>query len=312
MSTIGAQYWSSVVGIGATGGAATKQLQQVNCGIGKTATHVQKDGARGTRSRHSGNVVDGPYTVDGPLTVQPSPDELRVLLPYILGGSESGSGTSGSPWSYALAETLPEARIAQDLRKNGTGSDSMCFHWDGCKCASARFSSSAGQQVLTLETNWLGKTQTRNATWPSILSTLTVDKPWIHAHLVLTLGGTAYQVDNHSISIDNVLAGDRMLNSLTRTDIPETDRIITLECDNPFSADDIELYEIAVAGLAGTAVYTNGLSVLTFTFANLKVPAQVLQRAQRGEVMNRLPFTAYETGTPGSTTKELVVSLSTS
>lgn len=305
-------YWSQNVGVGPTDNAVTKQLQNVNCGIGKVVTHIQKDGARGTRSRHTGNVNEGPYTVGGPLAVQPSPDELRTLFPYILGGSESGSGTSGSPWSYALAETLSSMRVSQDMRLNATGSDSMVFHWDGCKVNNARFSCSAGSQVLTLEMDVQGKTQTKNATWPSIGSTLTTGKPFIHAQLVLTLGGTAYQVENFNLTIDNALILDRFLNSLTRTELPESDRNITLEVDNPFSVGDIALYEIAVAGLAGSAVFTNGLSVLTFTFANLKAPADVLQRAQRGEAMNRLRFTAYETGTPGSTTKELVTTLSTS
>lgn len=308
----GSIYWSQAVGIGAAGGAATKQLQNVNCGIGKTGTLINKEGARSTRSRHTGNVNAGPYTVGGPLAVQPSPDELRVLLPYILGGTESGSGTSGSPWTYALAETLPDAKISQDLRLSGTGSDAMVFHWDGVKFNTARFSSSAGSQVLTLEIDAQGKSQTVNSTWPSIGSTLTVDKPFIHAQLVLTLGGTAYQVDNFSLSIDNALILDRFLNSLTRTDIPESDRNITLEVDNPFKIADIALYEIAVAGLAGTAVFTNGSSILTFTFANLKAPTNIIERAQRGEAMNRLQFTAYETGTPGSTTKEMVTTLSTS
>ena len=304
--------YSQNVGIGASGGAVTKRLQNVNCGIGKTGSIIQKDGARGTRSRHTGNCNTGPYTVGGPLIVQPSPDELRTLLPYILGGSETGSGTSGSPYSYALAETLSAARVSQDLRPNATGSDNMVFHWDGLKVNSAQFASSAGSQVLTLTMDMQGTTETINASWPSIANTLTTDKPFIHAQLVLTLNSTTRSVDNFAINIDNGLILDRLLNSMYRTELPEADRVITLECDNPFTAADVALYDIAVAGFAGTAVFTNGSSILTFTFANLKAPAEAIQRAQRGEAMNRLRFTAYETGTPGRTTKELVTTLSTS
>lgn len=308
----GPMYWSQIVGIGDAGGAATKQLQNVNCGIGKTGTIITKDGARGTRSRHAGNSTTGPYSVGGPLSVQPTPDELRKILPYILGTAETGSGTSGSPWTYALAETIPDAKISQDLRLNGTGSDAMVFHWDGCKINTARFASSAGSQVLTLDLDVQGKTETVNSTWPSIGTTLTVDKPWIHAQLVLTLASVAYAIDNFSLSIDNALILDRFLNSLTRTEIPESDRNITLEIDNPFAIGNIALYEIAVAGITGSAVFTNGSSILTFTFANLKAPPQTIEKAQRGEAMNKLQFTAYETGTSGSTTKELVTTLSTS
>jgi hypothetical protein len=188
----------------------------------------------------------------------------------------------------------------------------MVFHWDGLKVASCRIGSSAGSQLLTFDLDMQGTTETVNATWPSIASTLTTDKPFIHAQLVLSLNSSNRAVDNFSISIDNGLILDRMLNSLYRTEIPEADRVITLECDNPFTATDLALYDIAVAGIAGVATFTNGSSILTFTFANLKAPAQAIQRAQRGEAMNKLTFTAYETGTAGSTTKELVTTLSTS
>lgn len=308
----GSIYWSQVVGVGASGGAVTKQLQNVNCGIGKAGTIINKDGARGTRSRHSGNPNTGPHTVGGPLSVQASPDEWNELLPYILGGTRTGSGTAGAPWTYPLAETLPEARFSQDLRLSGTGTDAMVFHWDGCKINTARIASAAGGQVLTLDMDVQGKTQTVNATWPAIGATLTIDKPFIHGQLVLSLGGTSRPIDNFAITIDNALILDRFLNSLTRTEIPEADRVITLECDNPFTITDIALYEIAIAGIAGVATFTNGLSVLKFTFANLKAPPDIIERAARGEAMNRLRFTAYETGTPGSTTKELVTTLSTS
>ncbi|MCI0358642.1 MAG: phage tail tube protein [Planctomycetaceae bacterium] len=308
----GSIYWSQVVGVGPTGGAVTKQLQNVNCGIGKTGTIINKDGARGTRSKHAGNANTGPHTVGGPLSVLPTPDEWDTLLPYVLGGTRTGGGTAGSPWVYPLAEVLPSARFSQDLRLNGTGADAMVFHWDGCKINTARISASAGGQLVTLDLDAQGKTQTVNNSWPAIAATLTTDKPFIMGQLALSLAAVNRQIDDFSINIDNALILDRFLNSLTRTEIPEADRTISVECANPFTIADIALYEIAVAGIAGVATFTNGLSVLTFTFANLKAPPETIERAQRGEAMNRLRFTAYETGTPGTTTKELVTTLSTS
>lgn len=303
----GAMYWESIVGIGAAGGAATKQLQNVNCGIGKRGTLIDKQGARGTRSKHTGNVTSGPYSVGGPLSVQPSPDELRVILPYIFGTAESGSGTSGTPWVYALAETIPDMVVVQDKI-------AKVFTWDGCKVNTARFSASAGSPVLSLEMDVQGKTEavSNAGTFPSIGSTLTVGQPFLFQQLVLTLNSATKVCDNFNLSIDNALMLDRFLNSQTRTDIPETDRTITLEVDNPFTAADVALYDIAVAGFAASAVFTNGTNVLTFSFANVKAPADTLEAVQRGETMNKLRFTAYETGTPGSTTKELITRLSTS
>lgn len=303
----GAIYWEAIVGVGAAGGAATKQLQNVNCGIGKTGQIINKEGARGSRSRHAGNATSGPYSVGGPLSVQPSPDELRVLLPYILGTAETGSGSSGSPYIYALANTLPDMVVVQEKI-------AKVFTWDGCKVNTARFSASAGSPTLTLDLDVQGKTEAigNAASFPSIGSTLSVTQPWLFHNLVLTLNSSARVCDNFSLTIDNALMLDRFLNSVTRTDLPETDRTITLEVDNPYSVTDLALYDLAIAGIAGSAVFTNGTNILTFTFANLKAPAEVMEAAQRGEIMNKLRFTAYETGTPGSTTKELVTTMSTS
>jgi hypothetical protein len=303
----GALYYEAKVGIGAAGGAATKQLQNVSCGVGKTGQILVKDGVRGTRSRHTGNAVAGPYSVGGPLSVQPSPDELRIILPYIFGTAESGSGTSGTPWIYALAETIGDMVVVQEKI-------AKVFTWDGCKVNNARFSASAGSPVLTLDMDVQGKTEAVGAaaSFPSIGTTLSTVQPWVFHNLVLTLNSITRVCDNFSITIDNGLMLDRFLNSQTRTEIPETDRSITLEVDNPYSTTDLALYDIAATGIAGSAVFTNGTNILTFTFANLKAPAEVMEAAQRGEIMNKLRFTAYETGTPGSTTKELVTTLSTS
>jgi hypothetical protein len=292
----GALYWEHIVGIG-DAAPVTKQLQNVSCGIGRVGQHIPKEGARGTRSKHAGTVSDGPYAVGGPLAVQPAPDELAVLLPKILGGTPAGN-------NYPLAETLPEFVVTQDKK-------AKVLTWAGCKVNSARFSSSAASPQLVCELDIQGKTESvgNAGTFPAIGATLTVLQPFIMQQLVVTLDSITRQIDNWSLTVDNVLMLDRFLNSQTRTELPEQDRLVTVECDNPFTAADAALYNIAVAGFSGLFVFTNGARSLTFSTANLKAPPQVLEGAQRGEVMNRLRFTAYETGTPGTTTKELVTTL---
>lgn len=299
MTTVGAKYWQHVVGIGAAS-PVTKQLQNVNCAIGATGTHVQKDGARGTRSMRDTTVGDGPYTVDGPLIVQPSDDEWDEILQWALGGTRTGAGTGGSPYVYPLAEAVLERYIAQEKI-------AKVFEWAGCKVARMVIRSSAASPQLTCELQIMGKTESvgNAGTFPAISATLTSDQPFLHQQLVCTLGGTARKVDDVVIVVDNMLKGDRLLNSQTRTDIPEQGRLITLGMANPYNVDDIDLYNLAVAGIAGTMVYTNGSHVLSFSFANIKVPRSVLEGAQRGEVTHNLNFTAYET----SSTKELVTSL---
>lgn len=297
---VGAKYWQHVVGIGATS-TVDKQLQNVNCGIGKRATHITKDGARGTRDMRDGTVVAGPYTVGGPLVLQPSDDELDALLPYINGGTRSGAGTGGSPYLYPLGDSLTEFYVAQEkIAKVPV--------WSGCKVNRATFRSSAGSPVLTLDIDIQGKDETlgNSGTFPAISASLTTDQPFLHQQLVCTLNSTVRLVDDVVLTIDNMLGLDRFLNSQIRTDLPEHGRIITLDMANPFNATDVALYDIAVTGISGSLVYTNGSRVLTFSFVNLKAPADVLEGAARGEVMNRLKFVAYGTATLSMVTSLVV------
>lgn len=247
-----------------------------------------------------GTASDGPYTVGGGLVVQPSDDEWDELLQWITGGTRSGAGTGGSPYVYPLAETVVERYVAQEkIAKVPV--------WASCKVNRATIRSSAGSPVLTCEMDIQGKTETlgNSGTFPAISASLTSDQPFLHQQLVCTLNSVVVLVDDVVLTIDNMLGLDRFFNSQTRTDLPEHGRLITLSMANPFNATDVALYNIAVAGITGSLVYTNGSHVLTFSFANLKAPPEALEGAQRGEVMNRLNFVAYETGS----TKELVTGL---
>lgn len=289
---VGAKYWQHVVGIGPTA-TVDKQLQNVNCSIGRKGMHVTKDGARGTRSARDTTVGDGPYTVGGQLVIQPSDDEWDKIFEWAL-------GTPAAANVYALAETVLERYIAQEkIAKVPV--------WNLCKVDKLTIASSAGSPVLTATLDILGKTETLGAagTFPSISASLTSDQPFLHQQLVCTLNSVVVLVYDVVITVDNMLDGSRFLNSQTRTDIPETGRRITVSMANPFNATDVALYNIAVAGITGTLVYTNGSRVLTFSFANLKAPPDILEAAGRGEVMNRLNFVAYET----SSLKELVTTL---
>lgn len=296
---VGSKYWQNVVGIGSTS-PVTKQLQNVNCSIGRRGAHITKDGARGSRSMRDTTTADGPYTVGGGLAVQPADDEWDALLPFINGGTRSGAGTGGDPYLYPLADTLPAFYVAQEKI-------AKVPEWAGCKVNRAVIRSSAASPVLTCEMDVQGKTETlgNSGTFPAISGTLTTDQPFLHQQLVCTLNSVVVLVDDVVLTIDNMLGLDRFLNSQTRTDLPEHGRLITLDIANPFNATDVALYNIAVAGISGSLVYTNGSRVLTFSFANLKAPPDVIESAARGESMLRLKFVAYET----ASLKELVTSL---
>ena len=199
---------------------------------------------------------------------------------------------------FALAEALTDRYITIDKV-------AKVYTYDGCKANSATFESAAGGNLkLTLDVQ--GKTETAAAagTFPAISATLSALQPYIHHQAVLTLDGGATKVNNVQVSISNELVLDRFNNTQTRSELPAGDRIVKLTCDNPFTADEVSLYDLAIAGITGTIQYTNGNRSLLFTFANLKVPSQSPEIAGRTtELPLRLEFTAYQSGA----TKELVV-----
>src|SRR5690349_19511421 len=100
---VGAKYWEQIVGIG-TANPVTKQLQSVNCSIGRRGVHITKDGARGSREMRDTTAGDGPYTVGGGLAIQAADDEWDTILPFITGGTRSGAGSGGDPYLYPLAD----------------------------------------------------------------------------------------------------------------------------------------------------------------------------------------------------------------
>ncbi len=270
------------VGLG-TADPVTKQIEFVSCGLANTPQLVLSEGLRDGRARYETSAVFGTRAVGGPLVMDVRPDELAVVLPYILGAAASGE-------NFATAETLTEFYALVDKVAD-------IYLYAGCKVNQATFRSSANQ-LLNLSLDVVAKTETGGQTFPAISSSLSAFRPYIHHQGVLTLGGTAYPHDNLEITINNALQSDVYRNSQERTDIPEGDRIVTLAADFPFSAtEESAFYQEAIAGLAGSMVYTqSGAINLTFTFANLKwAAASPIINGRGQEIGWRISFQAFKT-----------------
>jgi hypothetical protein len=267
----------------------TEEYDIISCSIAKRGSVVESLGFRGTRSHIKESVNLGTYTVGGTIVMEPRPDDLDNLLPRMLGGTESVD-------VFPLAEALPDFFVVIDKVAD-------VFGYNNCKVARWTMRSSPGQNLqLTLEVE--GKTESLPASFPDIAASLSVLQPYIHHQAVLTLDSTTRDVSNLEIACDNGLLTDQFRNSETRQHLTASDRIITLTCDNPFTADELDLNDIAVAGFAGSVVYTNGDRSLDLTFANLKAPARgpgIPGRTQ--EIPLRLELQAFQSGA----TKELVI-----
>ncbi len=180
----------------------------------------------------------------GRLVLEPTPQDLSVWLPRILGAAPDGA-------DFNLAETLPSFTLTIDRV-------AKVFTYAGCKVNRATFSGSQGG-LLQLSLDIVAKSEVVAAagTFPSLSTS--VAQPYIFSDLDLTLASTAREVKEFELSIDNGLITDRFMNSVTIVSAPEGDRSIMLRTTHAWAASNTDLYAQALAGAPGTLQLTNAL-----------------------------------------------------
>lgn len=277
--------WARKVGISASG-AATAQLEFESCNISKIGQHIDPQGVRGSVDHISENVADGPYAVSGTLDLGAhgaKPDMLTLLLPWIMGGTFS-TGV------LTIGDVLTDRDMDLDWGSIGVPRAAAC------RVDSATFSSQAGGN-LTLSLQIEGKTWTLNSanSFPAISGTLSNLQPYVHHQGTFTINSIACPLNSWSMTISNNLVKDRFNASQTRTELPMSDRLVTVEIEAPFTSDLVTLYDLTVAGVAASFTFTNGSRSIIFALANLKCPAQPAQIQRNIELGLRLPFKAYRT-----------------
>lgn len=273
--------------------AGSTQLEFLSEELRYAEAQAYNSGIRGTRSRVAERCRIAQGVVSGSLVLHPTPIELDVLFPLILGAAESND-------SFALAETIPEFGVLIDRITRR-------FVYTGCRVSRATFSGSQGQPI-TLRLDLEGETEViTNTAFPVTVPAIDSGSPYIFSDVTFALAAdaSAAEVRGFEITIDNGLITDRFMNSVTRTTIPSADRVITVSLTVPYTADEVDLHKQALAGGTGSLTLTNGGTSTLFTFGNLKTdPASSPVVGARGsEILLGLQMRAYQTGS----TKELVV-----
>lgn len=262
------------------------RLVFVSESIAKRGVIVERDGLRGIRGHESADTRVGPYSVAGQLVLEPTPEDLAVLFPFILGADASGT-------TFALAETLPSFTLVVDRV-------AKVFTYAGCKVARATFSGSSGG-LLRLAMDIVAQSEAvgNAGTFPSLTASIT--QPYIFSDLTLTLQSAVRKPASFELVIDNGLITDRFLNSTTVVTIPEGDRVVMLNVVLPYAAGtgttgNTDLYAQALAGAAGTLALANAGYSTTFSFATLQVPDNSPTVAGRGEIPLNLEMIARRSG----------------
>lgn len=241
-------------------------------------THFHSPGVRGGRSRRKERVRTVRKAISGGIVMHPTPTEIDWLLPKILGGT-TGAGVTD------IANTLPEVYIQVDRI-------AKVHEFVKCVCGQAVFRGASGQPI-ELATEWEGETETESnaGTFPSL--SLPTDNIFVFSDITLTLEGSARTIDDFSLTINNMLSAELYRNSLSRIEIPPEDREVTLAVTLPYDTDNVDLYNLAIAGAAMTLAMTDGVTTYTIAAANAKIPADSPNVPGKGEVPLSLAVALY-------------------
>lgn len=274
MTTVPAPAAEAQYGVG-DASPVTQAIEVISSTLKKTVTHATSPGLRGTRSRRKERTRKVRSAVSGNLVLNPTPTEIDWFIEKILGGTTAVGVTD-------VAETLPEFYVNSDKVTN-------VFEYSGIRVASCTIAGSSGNPLTwTLELEGEDESEGAAGTFPSL--TLPTDNMFVFSDCTLTLEGAAREVNEFSLVIDNALLMDLYRNSVTRTEIPAADRIVQLTADVPFTSDNEDLYDAAIAGAAASLAISDGSTTYTFAAANAKIPAEGSDVAGRGSEIT-LPLT---------------------
>lgn len=248
-------------------------------------------GLRGTRSHVVERVRQGIRHVGGGIVMQPTPVELAALLPWVLGGTPSGT-------TYPLADALTSRYVTVDR-------GAKVFTYNGCFIDSATFRASQGQP-LQMSLNVVGSDETvgNAASFPS-LSIDTTTNAFMFHDCVISIGGSNYAARDFEMTINNHVDRDRFFNAqVLSTATQAMDRNITCRFSLPYG-DAAAAYASGAAGVAVTATFTNGAVSLLFSLVKVCFPRRSPMVGGRQEIMLPLDGVAYRS----SSTLELVTTL---
>ena len=248
---------------------------------------------RGTRSEAKERSRQGPYFVQGVISMPVDVAAMDNWLPRILGTNESTD-------SFALAETLQSFGALMDL-------GGQTHEFKDCYVGRAVFTGEAyngndAPRPLNVELTIMGKSEATATSFPSIsLSTASNTAPLMFEDGVITLSGSARDVLKFSLVVDNMLRV-RWTNSLTPTCIYPTGRRVSLACITPYTSGETGLYDQSYAGAAASLAFTNGNTSLTFSMPALQIPSRTPVATGRGEVVLQLAGTARKSGSTAELT----------
>ena len=210
--------------------------------------------------------------------LQPTPEELAVLLPLI--GWTLNTGTYR--WTDTRLSTFTCKTARQAER---TAATEWVRSYTNCRVNVAQFYSSKGQPLnLALQIFAMGYDDEATFSETEVSNNST---PFVHSQSATTLDGATRYYTQFRYAVNNRLNVEHN-NSVLPTNIDEADRIETVSFNMPQNDEHTDLIldpwddTARAAGIAGSTVFTRGGKSLTLAWDVLKSEANVPALPIRG------------------------------
>lgn len=283
-------------------------------GLKATRQRVMTEGLRGTRQRIHETTGDGMITIAGDVEIIPTYTPLAAMLPFIMGAAATGTG----PFTYAFAETNANYGGLQGFYVT-SDRKAKVFTYAGVNVSKAVFSCQQGQAMkcvlsLVAQTETIGA----SGTFPAL--TYPTDSPFMWSTAAATFNAVGSRaLKDWTLTIDNHPLTDRYNNSQTATQFPFTDFTVTLEGTMPFTADETDLYNVALnADVTGSLAVSDtdatsgpgnhAAHTLTFNFGKLDWASETPVVSGRGEIPTKIKFVSRKQ-TQGTATDSLSITM---
>jgi hypothetical protein len=281
--------YASQLGID-TANPVTKRFDFRSSTLGMDEEMVDTGGLRGELAHTIDRNRSGRRRINGDITLNPSPVELALLLPWVYGAVASGT-------TFPLGQAFTDRYVTIDK-------GAKVPVYSGCRVNKAVFRASEGGPLeLVLSVVGVDETLGNAASFP-VLAIDATTTPFLLQDCVLTANGAAAQSKMFELTIDYAIDVERFLMNPTVTALNPTDRIITVGLNVPYG-DYVSLYGTGQGGIAINATFTNGLVSLALDFVKVVFPRKPIAVEGRGEIMLPLQGTAKKSGA----TLELVTTL---
>lgn len=243
-----------------------------------------EDGIRGVRSRTLERAAQGLIRVGGNLKLNPTPAELAAIWPYCV---QSSTGAT-------LTDAMQDVTVIQDLiTKKNTFLG---------RFSKVKLSGGPGKK-LDLDLTFVGKTNTEGSTSLSGTPDITV-RPYMFMDMGsgITIGGTAYAIDQFELEIDNYIEPTFMMGQ-SATDLEPTDRTVDLRIRTKYNTAEAALQTLALSGpvlgspVTGSIAFTNGANSVTFTFGALVAKPKSVVVPSKKPLRWDGEFRCYKVGT---------------